>query len=130
MTKLVILPSLPPNMLLHIFDKHNAVTILLRRIDLYSLRRLIQGFAIPGVVSYIRHPATNQFLRELTGVDIEERNDFYEFDFANAHVVVSLKPGRYERGMEAKDIKEEDLLILLVTVAAGNQTLFSWREEE
>jgi len=111
---------------LPVFKYHDAVTILMRRIDVYRLKRLIQAYAVAGVESYLT-PEFNEFLQSLTGVIIKQGKGYHAFDFANVYAIVTVKPGKYK---DFKDVKEDDILACIITIGGGDLTIFTKREEK
>jgi len=96
----VLLNALPLNAL-----PSRPLHLLIEPVPAGQLRLWIKLF--DEVVSYIRHPATVELLKQLLGIDIRPSAELYQWRQGDVMFVVTLK--RPARGQEAAQVSLEDL---------------------
>ena len=108
-TKVILLNALPVNA----FAGRKVFTLVFSRKTVKELKEIIEMAEknkVP-VESYIRHPATVEFLKK-NSIDVEASSGLYQYNENHIIFVVTLL--RPVRGAEIEKISEEEVLIYQV----------------
>jgi len=104
--RVVFLNALP----LNAFDME-SFTLNVAKAELEELRKFSRH---GNIVSYIRHPATISLLRRYVANLPEPAQGLYRYSAGDVLVVVTLKSP--QRGAEAQQVSEQDVVVHVVTV--------------
>lgn len=105
--RVVFLNALP----LNAFDME-SFTLNVAKAELEELRKFSRH---GNIVSYIRHPATISLLRRyVANLPAEPASGLYRYSAGDVLVVVTLKSP--QRGAEAQQVSEQDVVVHVVTV--------------
>ena len=105
--RVVFLNALP----LNAFGDMESFALNVARAELEELRK----FSHHGnMVNYIRHPATVSLLRRYVANLPEPAQGLYRYSAGDVLVVVTLKSP--QRGAEAQQVSEQDVVVHVVTV--------------